>query len=96
MYCTLGLCGEAGEIAEKVKKSYRDNISRDEAWINSVKKELGDVCWYLTAISNELGISMEEVLTMNYNKLLLRRETNTLHGSGDNREEDKQLKLEVK
>lgn len=87
-YCTMGLCGEAGEVAEKMKKLYRDaggKVTPD--FRKDIKKELGDVIWYVTALSNELGFTLEEVMEANYNKLMLRRETNTLHGSGDNREE---------
>jgi NTP pyrophosphatase (non-canonical NTP hydrolase) len=89
-YCALGLTGEAGEVAEKVKKIYRDQgghvvqENRDQ-----IKKEIGDVIWYCTAIANELQLTLEEILEANFNKLTKRRETNTLHGSGDDREESK-------
>lgn len=87
-YCTLGLCGEAGEVAEKVKKLFRDRGGLiTPEFKKDVKKELGDVLWYITALSNELGFTLEEVMETNYNKLIARRETNTLHGNGDNREE---------
>ncbi|MEM4710656.1 MAG: nucleoside triphosphate pyrophosphohydrolase family protein [Candidatus Woesearchaeota archaeon] len=87
IYCTLGLCGEAGEVSEKVKKIYRDNngIINDETK-RLLIKELGDVLWYITAASNELGSSLEEVAKINIEKLLARRQTNTLHGNGDDRE----------
>ncbi len=87
-YCTMGLCGEAGEVAEKMKKLFRDEggvVSPQFRY--DIRKELGDVMWYVTALSNELGFTLEEVMEYNYNKLMLRRATNTLHGSGDNREE---------
>lgn len=88
MYCTLGLCGESGEVAEKVKKLYRDhNGEITEEFKQAVKKEIGDVLWYITALSSELGFTLEEVMEANYNKLMARRATNTLHGDGDNREE---------
>lgn len=87
-YCTLGLCGESGEVAEKVKKLYRDhNGEITEEFKQAVKKEIGDVLWYITALSSELGFTLEEVMEANYNKLMARRATNTLHGDGDNREE---------
>jgi len=87
MYCTLGLTGEAGEVAEKVKKLYRDNAGVvTEEFKNSLKKEIGDVLWYCTALSSELGLTLEEVMEANYEKLTKRRETNTLHGNGDDRE----------
>lgn len=87
MYCTMGLCGETGEVAEKVKKLYRDNngvITPD--FKHAIKKELGDVVWYVTAMAEEFDLSLEEILEANYSKLIARRETNTLHGSGDDRE----------
>lgn len=89
-YCTLGLCGESGEVAEKVKKLYRDqNGEITDEFKQAVKKEIGDVLWYVTALSSELGFTLEEVMEANYNKLMARRATNTLHGNGDNREEIK-------
>lgn len=91
-YCTMGLCGEAGEVAEKMKKLFRDKggVVTDE-FKQDVKKELGDVVWYVTALANELGLTLEEILEANYTKLIKRRETNTLHGSGDNREETQSI-----
>ena len=87
-YCTMGLCGEAGEVAEKVKKLYRDkNGTVTEEFKQDIKKELGDVVWYVTALGDRFGLTLEEILEANYTKLIKRRETNTLHGSGDNREE---------
>ena len=59
-----------------------------DKWIQSVGKELGDVLWYITAMASELGLTLEEIMETNYNKLIKRRETNTLQGSGDNREEN--------
>ena len=95
-YCALGLAGEAGEVADKIKKLYRDNdllslnalgesILIEENRL-SIAKELGDILWYITAMANELDVDLSEIMQMNYDKLLKRRETNTLHGSGDDRE----------
>lgn len=90
LYCTLGVNGEAGEIAEKVKKLYRDsNGEMTEELRQSLIKEIGDVIWYCAALSSVLGVSLEEVLDKNYEKLMKRRATNTLHGNGDDREEVK-------
>lgn len=106
-YCGLGLTGEAGEVAEKIKKLYRDKslapmlnpdlpegfqtrlITLTNEDVQGIKKELGDVLWYLTAIANQLGLTLEEIMEANYNKLIKRRQTNTLHGSGDDRENRK-------
>ena len=85
-YPTLGLCGESGEVAEKVKKIIRDDngvISYDKRL--EIKKELGDVLWYLSNLSSELGLSLEEIAELNIQKLHERMKNNKLHGEGDNR-----------
>jgi len=86
IYPTLGLCGEAGEIAEKVKKILRDRggifdqSSRDE-----LRLELGDVLWYAAQLAAELGLSLDEVAQANLGKLASRAERGTLGGDGDHR-----------
>jgi NTP pyrophosphatase (non-canonical NTP hydrolase) len=81
IYPTLGLCGEAGEVAEKVKKQVRDgNFNRHE-----VAKELGDVLWYLANLANDIGYSLSEVAAINVDKLQSRKDRNVISGSGDNR-----------
>ena len=86
IYPVLGLAGEAGEVVEKVKKLIRDkNRKIDEAFLEAIKKELGDVLWYIAAICTELGISMDEVARLNIEKLYSRMERNKLHGEGDDR-----------
>ena len=78
---TLGLVGEAGEVAEKVKKFYRDNeISSDE-----IVKELGDVLFYVTALANHLGSNLQQVANANIKKLHDTSDRNKIKGSGDNR-----------
>jgi NTP pyrophosphatase (non-canonical NTP hydrolase) len=86
VYPTLGLVGEAGEIAEKVKKILRDAdgvVSEETKEL--IKKELGDVLWYIAQLSTELGLDLDEVAAANIEKLKSRKERNVLHGSGDNR-----------
>lgn len=86
IYPTLGLTGESGEVAEKIKKVLRDkNGIVDEATKKEIAKELGDVLWYLTQIGSELGISLDDVATDNIKKLFSRKERGVLSGSGDNR-----------
>tara|TARA_B110000858_G_C17380383_1_gene283537 strand:- start:85 stop:396 length:312 start_codon:yes stop_codon:yes gene_type:complete len=81
LYPTLGLCGESGEVAEKVKKQVRDGVfNRHE-----VAKELGDVLWYLTNVCNDIGYNLEEIATMNIEKLNSRKDRDVIKGSGDNR-----------
>jgi len=86
IYPTLGLCGEAGEVAEKVKKVLRDSKGVfTEEKKEEIKKELGDVLWYINALSTDLGFTLEEVATLNIEKLFKRKSENKIQGSGDNR-----------
>jgi NTP pyrophosphatase (non-canonical NTP hydrolase) len=85
-YPVLGLCGEAGEVAEKVKKIYRDdNGIVTDAKTEEIAKELGDVLWYVANVCCELNISMSKVALLNIAKLRERQANNKLQGSGDNR-----------
>lgn len=86
VYPTLGLVGEAGEVAEKVKKIMRDNGGiADDARKEEIVKEMGDVLWYLAQLATTLGISLENVAKNNIEKLRSRLERNAIHGDGDNR-----------
>lgn len=86
IYATLGLLGEAGEVAEKLKKILRDgNFEIGEAEKQTLLSELGDVQWYVADSADELGSSAAEVAQMNIDKLKSRRERGVLQGSGDNR-----------
>ena len=86
LYPALGLCGEAGEVAEKIKKIVRDKDGFvDEADRAAVAKELGDVLWYLAALCKEFDLDMGEVAQGNLDKLAARAAKGTLGGSGDNR-----------
>jgi NTP pyrophosphatase (non-canonical NTP hydrolase) len=81
-YPCLGLAGEVGEICEKIKKHVRDSRELDK---EDLTKELGDVLWYLSALSGDLEIDLEDVAVKNYEKLKSRMERNVISGSGDNR-----------
>lgn len=86
VYPTLGLTGEAGEVAEKIKKVIRDKGGKiDEETREAIKKELGDVLWYVSQIASELKISLEDVAAGNISKLYDRMERGKLSGDGDNR-----------
>ena len=83
-YPALGLCGEAGEAAEKVKKTLRDDggqltPQRREA----LAAELGDVLWYVAQLATEAGLDLDELARANLDKLSSRRDRAVLHGSGD-------------
>lgn len=81
LYNTLGMVGEAGEFAEKVKKHARDGVwNREDA-----AKELGDVLWYLARIADDMGYTLEEIARLNQQKLADRKARGVMRGSGDNR-----------
>lgn len=85
-YPTLGLTGEAGEVADKISKVIRDKDGvLSQADRLEVAKELGDVLWYAAVLAYELGVSLETVAQMNIDKLEDRRKRNKIGGSGDNR-----------
>ena len=86
IYPTLGLTGEAGEVADKIKKIMRDNggIYTSENRLE-IAKELGDVLWYVAILGRDIGYSLEEIADLNIEKLTSRKERNKLSGSGDNR-----------
>lgn len=86
IYPTLGLAGEAGEVAEKVKKVLRDSGGQFDAdAVAAIKKELGDVLWYVARLAAELGLDMDEIAAENLAKLAARKQRGTLSGSGDER-----------
>ena len=85
-YPALGLGGESGEVLEKIKKIIRDdNHEVSEVKKEELSKEIGDVLWYIAALSMELGLDLNDIAQKNVDKLQSRKERNVLHGSGDNR-----------
>jgi len=88
-YYLIGLCDEAGEVAGKVKKLYRDNngeLTVGQRYI--IAQELGDVLWYLAMLAHGVGHPLENVATINLDKLARRKAEGLIHGSGDNRKAD--------
>lgn len=86
LYTVLGLTGEAGEIANKVKKIYRDdNGSLSHEMRLSLAKELGDCLWYIAATARELDLKLGQIAFNNVEMLNSRAQRGTLSGSGDNR-----------
>lgn len=94
-YSVIGLTEEAGEVAGKVKKYWRDKVYTNGDKYNleeipwetkeQITKELGDVLWYLNDIALTLGISLQSVAELNIGKLMERVKNGTIHGEGDNR-----------
>lgn len=89
-YLTLGIAGEAGEVADKVKKFIRDgnftsirDLTKEQK--DELMKELGDVLWYLAQIATELGYELDGVAAANIEKLYSRMDRGMLGGNGDNR-----------
>lgn len=86
VYPTLGLAGEAGEVAEKIKKVIRDKGGMiDDDTRKDIQKELGDVLWYVAQIASELDLSLDDVAEGNIKKLYDRMDRGVLKGNGDNR-----------
>ena len=86
MYVALGLAGEAGEFAEKVKKTIRDRDGQlDPARLSMLLEELGDVNWYSAKAASVLGSSIEGTITRNMAKLKDRIARGVRKGEGDTR-----------
>jgi NTP pyrophosphatase (non-canonical NTP hydrolase) len=86
IYPTLGLCGEAGEVADKVKKVIRDRDGVfDDAVRDDLRLELGDVLWYVAQLCSELNLELADVAQANLDKLASRAARNVIAGSGDRR-----------
>lgn len=80
----MGIAGEAGEVVEKWKKivAYKDGVISDEDR-SLLKKEIGDVVWYIAVFANSLGMTFEEVMQLNIDKLADRQKRNVIKGQGD-------------
>ena len=86
VYPSLGLCGESGEVAEKVKKLIRDKEGvLTDPDREKIALELSDCCWYIAVLAYELDYTLEEIMQMNLDKLASRQQRGVLSGSGDNR-----------
>lgn len=90
VYPAMGIAGEAGEACDKVKKFWRNHNSMDVVdttaeWRVELAKELGDVLWYVAALADEIGWSLEDVALVNIHKLTDRHKRGVLKSEGDNR-----------
>lgn len=88
VFYSLGIAGESGEIVDKIKKGVRgdydiENMTDEER--RALALEIGDLMWYVTNLTNELGYELEDILKMNVDKLLDRRARGKSRGDGDNR-----------
>lgn len=86
VYPALGLASEAGEVAGKLKKLMRDHEGQlSQEMFEAIIKELGDVLWYVTAVADDLGVTISDVFHINMRKLESRKNRMVLKGEGDNR-----------
>jgi NTP pyrophosphatase (non-canonical NTP hydrolase) len=82
----MGVAGEAGEVVEKWKKivAYKEGKIVQED-LDELAKELGDVVWYIAVMANSLGLSLDDILSRNLEKLASRKKRGAIKGKGDNR-----------
>ena len=86
IYPTLGLTGEAGEVANKVKKIIRDGSNKnDDNLVSEIKSEIGDCLWYIAVLASDFNIKLSDIASTNLEKLANRKQNNTIQGSGDAR-----------
>ena len=85
LYALLGLVGEVGEVYSLLAKGIRDGVEDEEAFTDKVKKELGDVLWFVAAICEDMDYTMDECAEAVVRKLQARKKAGTLQGSGDDR-----------
>lgn len=86
LYYLLGVCGETGELTEKIKKIIREKngiVSNEDK--EALKFELGDILWYVARLADALNLDLDKVAQANLDKLLSRKNRNKLYGNGDNR-----------
>lgn len=82
----MGIVGEAGEVIEKWKKivAYKDGeITKED--LDELAKELGDVVWYIAVMADSLGLSFDDIMQRNVDKLKSRKARGAIKGKGDNR-----------
>lgn len=86
-YLVTGLTAEAGEVAGKFAKYLRDGNGLKDFLVveKEMIKELGDVLWFVAILSEELGVTLEQVAQQNIDKLYSRKQRGVLKGNGDDR-----------
>ena len=87
IYPTLGLTGEAGEVANKVKKIIIDDGNQiNEGLVQEISAEIGDCLWYISVLADDIGVKLSDIANNNLVKLANRKKKGTIHGSGDTRQ----------
>lgn len=82
----MGVAGEAGEVVEKWKKMVAYNKGEiTQEFVDDMKKELGDIVWYIAVLADSLGLTFEEIMQLNVKKLQDRQKRGVIKGAGDNR-----------
>jgi len=85
-YPTMGLCGEAGEVADKVKKIMRGDYDKnDQERVLAIMYEVGDCLWYIANVASEFDFDLATIAEMNLHKLKIRMYEDKIKGDGDNR-----------
>jgi len=86
MFHALGMAGEAGEVANKVKKIFRDDKGEvTDQRRDQIARELGGVYWYFTRLAADFGFTVEDIRDINWKELESRRQRGTVLGDGDDR-----------
>jgi NTP pyrophosphatase (non-canonical NTP hydrolase) len=83
MYAVIGLSGEVGELHSLIAKGIRDGVKNEEEFDANIKKELGDILWFIAAIADDLEVDLDDIAEMNYQKLKDRFNRGVIGGSGD-------------
>jgi len=85
LYPALGLAGEAGEVANKVKKLIRDGYEKNKDYRTEISAEIGDVLWYCAVLADDIGCDLQTIANNNLLKLKDRMDRGVIGGNGDNR-----------
>ena len=85
LYPALGLAGEAGEVANKVKKIIRDGYENNKDYRSDIGAEIGDVLWYCAVLASDIGLELSDIAVSNTVKLKDRMNRGVIGGNGDKR-----------
>jgi len=85
LYPALGGAGEAGEVANKVKKIIRDGYENNKDYRADIGAEIGDVLWYCAVLASDIGLELSDIAVNNTVKLKDRMNRGVIGGNGDKR-----------